>query len=62
MASINVMVQRVAGLQDTGDLSDWEEDFVASVVERSNNGENTTTLTTRQVEVLERLFKKHFAG
>lgn len=62
MASLNTMVQRVHGLIDTKDLSDWESDFVASVVEQTSDGKNTTSLTEKQIDVLERIFRKHFAG
>lgn len=60
MASIGMMVKRCAGLVDTGDVNDWENDFLENVIERSDNGEDTTKLTSKQVEVLERIFKKHF--
>lgn len=62
MASLNTMVQRVAGLQDTTDVSEWESKFIASIVEKTQGGRNTTSLTEKQIEVLERLFEKHFAG
>ncbi len=62
MASLNTMVQRVSGLLDTKDLSDWESDFVRSVAQKTGNGHNTTSLTEKQIDVLERIFNKHFAG
>jgi len=62
MASLNTMVKKVAGLADTRDLSDWENQFVKSVVEKTADGDNTTSLTEKQIDVLERLFDKHFAG
>lgn len=62
MASLNTMVKRVAGLAGTGDLSAWEERFVKNVVAQTANGDNTTSLSENQVDVLERLFDKHFAG
>lgn len=62
MASLNVMVQRVAGLLDTKDLSDWEAGFVQSIADQTKDGTNTTSLSEKQITVLERLFKKHFAG
>lgn len=62
MASLNTMVQRVAGLQDTTDVSEWESRFIASIVEKTQSGRNTTSLTEKQIEVLERIFNKHFAG
>lgn len=62
MASINTMVKRMAGLQDTSDLSAWENEFVTSIVEKTDGGDNTTSLTEKQIDVLERIFSKHFAG
>jgi hypothetical protein len=60
MASLNTMVRKVAGLADTTDVSDWENQFIKSVVEKTRNGDNTTALTEKQIEVLERLHAKHF--
>lgn len=62
MASLNTMVKRVSGLLDTHDLSDWEDDFVRSIVERTRDGDDTTALTEKQITCLERIFRKHFAG
>lgn len=60
MASLNTMVKKVAGLVDTTDVSDWENQFIKSVVEKTDDGDNTTTLTEKQIDVLERLHSKHF--
>lgn len=62
MTAINTMVKRIAGLAGTKDLTDWEEDFVASVVERTHEGKDTSMLTEKQVDHVERIFKKHFSG
>ena len=62
MTSLNTMVKRCSGLIDTNDVSDWESDFLQSIVERTNDGDNTTSLTEKQIDVLERIFNKHFAG
>jgi hypothetical protein len=62
MASLNIQVQRVSGLLDTKDLSDWEGKFVASIVKQTNDGKNTTSLTEKQIDVLERIHNKHFTG
>lgn len=62
MASLNTMVKRVAGLADTRDVTDWENRFIKRVVEQTGNGTNTTSLTEKQVESLERLHDKHFEG
>jgi hypothetical protein len=62
VASLNTMVKRVAGLQDTTDVSNWENKFIKSIVEKTRNGDDTRSLTEKQIDVLERIFNKHFAG
>lgn len=59
--SINTMIQQVDGLRETPDLTDWEAEFVASIVERTRGGSNCSTLTERQIVALERIYQKHFA-
>jgi hypothetical protein len=61
-ASLNLMVKRCIGLLDTTDVSDWENEFLKSIIQRSKYGEDTTKLSTKQVEVIERLFNKHFSA
>ena len=62
MASLNTMVKKCAGLVDTTDVSDWENQFLKSVVEKTGEGNNTTSLTEKQISVLERIYGKNFAG
>lgn len=62
MTTLNTMVKRVAGLQDTTDLTPWENDFLRSIVKQTRDGEDTSTLSERQVTTLEALFDKHFAA
>lgn len=59
--SIGAKVKQLAGMLDTQDLSDWENRFVRSIVQRSNAGADTTHLTDAQVERLDELWQKHFA-
>jgi len=61
MTSTNTMIERLAGCIGTGDLSDWEERFVRSLIARKEGGQ-VTKLSERQVETLERLHAKHFGG
>lgn len=61
MASLNAMVKAVSGMLDTRDLSDWENDFVRSVVEKTKDGDDTRALSERQIDSLERIYQKHFA-
>ena len=62
MASLNAMVKQCSGMLGTNDLSQWEGDFIASLVDQTKNGDNTTSLTEKQITVLERIFKKHFSN
>jgi len=62
MTSLNTMVKKCAGLVDTTDVSDWENQFLKSVIEKTGEGNNTTSLTEKQIDVLERIYGKNFAG
>lgn len=66
MPSLNTMVKQVEALLGTNDLNDWEEGFVSSIVKRTKcggpTGSNTSMLTEKQIDSLERIWKKHFAG
>lgn len=62
MASLNTMVKRVAGLVDTKDVNEWENTFIKSVLSKTRNGDDTSLLSEKQVDVLERIFDKHFEG
>lgn len=62
MASINNMVKKCSGLLGTKDVNDWEERFLSDICERTDDGDNTSMLTERQVESLERIYSKHFEG
>ncbi len=60
MTSTTTMIRRLEGMLGTKDLSDWEQGFVETLVERLEAGQ-VTQLTERQVEILERLHGRHFA-
>jgi hypothetical protein len=59
--SLNTMIKQIAALQGTPDVTPWEEGFINSVVAWSKNGENTTTITPRQADTIERLWSKHLS-
>lgn len=61
MISVNTMIKQLDGLIDTVDLSEWENGFVKSIVERTQCGRETRALTDKQLETLERIHGKHFA-
>ena len=60
MLSTSQMIDRLAAMVGTNDLSDWETRFVQSLINRKQAGQ-VTSLTEKQLEVLERLHGKHFA-
>lgn len=62
MTSIGTMIERISGLHGTKDLNEWETGFVCGIVSKTNNGERTTDLSAKQVEIVERIHNKHFAG
>ena len=62
MTSLNTMVKKCAGLVGTKDVTPWEDQFLQSVLEKTAQGDNTTSLTEKQVDVLQRLYSKHFEG
>ena len=52
MASLNAMVKKVAGLADTRDVSDWENQFIKSVRENVTPGTSALFVMTSNVEGL----------
>lgn len=62
MKSLAQKIQSLAGLLGTKDVTEWEDGFIESVMRQTDDGQRTTTLTPKQVEVLDRLHSKHFAG
>lgn len=62
MTTINTQLKRVSNLIGTGDLTDWEENFISDLMAKTRQGDNTSALSEKQIEVLERIHGKHFAG
>lgn len=62
MPSVRAMLLQLAGLVGTPDLSNWENKFLTGVLERTNNAARTSHLTERQLEIVEEVWRKHFAG
>lgn len=62
MKSLKQKVDQLEGLIDTTDVSDWENGFLKNIAQmvHSCNG-STARLTERQVEILDRIWGKHFA-
>ena len=60
--SIGTMIEQLDGLRDTRDLNAWENEFVTSILHRYlQAGKDTRALTSKQVDVIERIWGKRFA-
>ncbi|HYE38178.1 hypothetical protein [Methylocaldum sp.] len=62
MLSLGTQIKSLMGLLELDDFTSWETDFVSSVARQTREGQDTTRLTEKQIEVIERLHKKHFGG
>jgi hypothetical protein len=62
LVSLGTKIEQLDGLRDTKDLSEWENGFVTSILERYLvAGRDTRMLTGKQVDVIERIWSKHFS-
>jgi hypothetical protein len=61
--SIGNMIIRISGL-GAREISDWEFQFIHSIVEKYNARDKTKALelTEKQIEVIEHIYNKHFHG
>ncbi len=62
MKSVGAKIEQIAGLHDTSDVNEWENNFIASVVESTCNGRYTRLLSEKQLDAIDRIWRKHFAG
>lgn len=60
IVSIGTMLDQIQGLTPK-DVNEWESQFLKSVLERSDQGQHTDRLSSKQCEVIERIYRKHFA-
>lgn len=60
LVSTATMVKQIEGLLGTDDLNDWETGFVESLVNARDDG-RLLNLSGKQVEALDRIYRKHFA-
>lgn len=59
--SIGAKIKQLAGLIGTKDVTDWEDEFLSDVVGRTAEGDRTSMLSEKQIEVIDRLYRKNFA-
>lgn len=62
MTSLGTMLEQLAGMRDTRDLSPWENGFVTDVYSRYLiASKRTSVLSPAQAEKIEQIWSKHFA-
>jgi len=59
--TLAMKIEQIDGLRDTTDLTPWENAFVTSIVERLPQNKDTRGYSGKQVEIIERIWGKHFA-
>jgi len=63
MTSIGTMIVRISGLHGTKEVTDWENTFIRSIVDKYNARDKSKAmeLTENQIAIIERIHDKHFA-
>lgn len=62
LVSLGTKIEQLDGLRDTSDLTQWEQGFVTSILERYLlAGRDTRILSSKQVDVIDRIWSKHFS-
>ena len=55
-------LEQIDGLRGTNDLSDWEQEFVVSVMRRYREaGDRTSIFSDAVVEKIDEIWSRHFA-
>ncbi len=58
--SIGSKIKMLSGLSEQ-DVSAWEFGFIESICEGTRDGDRTSHLSERQIEIIDRIWLKHFA-
>jgi len=61
MVSIATKIRQIHGLAGSTDVSVWENEFIESIWEKTNQGDRTTGLSEKQVDAIDRIWGKHFS-
>lgn len=57
------MIEQLDGLRDTSLLTKWENDFVTSILKYYLAAKkDTRNLSEKQVEIIQRIWLKHFSA
>lgn len=58
--TIGHMLETIDGLRGTKDINQWEDDFITSCMSTYGDRKLSTHLSDKQVEIIDRIFHKHF--
>jgi len=61
LVSIRTKIAQLGALAGTRDVSAWETRFITDMQRYLQPGSQTTALTDKQLEAIERLWGRHFA-
>lgn len=61
MKTLAMKIEQIDGLRDTADVTPWENEFIGSIVDRLPTNKDTRGYSGKQVEIIERIWGKHFA-
>lgn len=59
--STNTKVEQLRAMLGSRDLTDWEQGFVQNVSDNFAKNKSSASLTDRQLEIVDRIWGKHFA-
>lgn len=59
--SIGAKIKQLYGLCGTADLNPWENSFVSDLYTQTQWATKTEWVTEKQIEVIDRLYERHFA-
>ena len=60
MKTIGQKIMQIEGLLGTRDITPWQENFIRSIVQRTEGGKFTPRLSVKQVDTIERIYERHF--
>lgn len=60
IVSIGKMIKSLLEMIGTGELTTYDQSFIRSAADQSNQGTDTSKLSDKQVEIVDTIFRKHF--
>lgn len=59
--SLGTKIEQINGLSGTSDVNDWESGFIVNIYTVSARGTKTAALSEKQIEIIDRIWERHFA-